>query len=101
MNRLTTRGPETAAAIRDRIPFTTSGALRGLARSDAGFWNTGRLSQAESEIYHADIDSLDYVVMSYNTPIAWHSAVGWHKVGQKFSPTTSKHQGNLYLIEEA
>jgi hypothetical protein len=37
---------------------------------------------------------LVYVVYSYRTPIAWHTdAEGWYLVAQKFSPTTSKHQG--------
>lgn len=98
MKRLTTRGPATAEAIRDRVPFTTSGALRAVAKGDSGFWNTGRLSAAEYEMYHTTVDTMDYVVFSYNTPIAWHSAAGWHKVAQRFSVTTSKHQGNLYLI---
>jgi hypothetical protein len=35
-----------------------------------------------------------YVVYSYGTPIAWHvlSSDEWQLAGQKFSPTTSRHQ---------
>lgn len=101
MIKLTTRGPKAAQAIADRVPFKTSGALRAVTRGDDGFWNTGRLSEAEYDLYHTTVDTMDYVVFSYNTPIAWHSAAGWHKVDQKFSPTTSHHQGHLYLIGKA
>lgn len=42
---------------------------------------------------------IDYVVMSFSTPIAWRRKdKTWHVVEQKFSTTTSKHQGRLYLI---
>jgi hypothetical protein len=35
-----------------------------------------------------------YIVYSYGTPIAWHvfSSDEWQLAGQKFSPTTSRHQ---------
>ena len=36
-----------------------------------------------------------YVVYSYGTPIAWHTAQGWYIVEQKFSVTTSKHQNYI------
>lgn len=97
MKRLTTRGIKTATAIRDREPFTTSGALSA-TRSPNG---AGHLSQQESGRFFVDTPSIDYVVYSYTTPIAWHCTdTGWHKVNQKFSSTTSKHQGNLYMIAE-
>lgn len=96
--KLTTRGPVTAEAIRDRKVFTTHGALYSL---DAGvhYWCSGRLTGEDLEAFKRDVSTIDYTVFSYNTPIAWHTPKGgWHKVSQKFSVTTSKHQGNLYLI---
>lgn len=100
MKILSTTGRATSEAIRDREPFNTSGALKarrpvGLTRLDSG-----RLAGEDLEAFRRDVKVIDYVVLSYDTPIAWHTPDGWHKVAQKFSPTTSKHQGNLYLINE-
>lgn len=96
MLRLTTRGIKTAEAIRDRVEFTTSGSLKaGRLR----YYDTGYLNDNERDQFTLDYDFIDYVVYSYGTPIAWHGVNGWHIVAQKFSPTTTKHQGNLYLID--
>ena len=74
--------------IENRLDFRAS-ALEGLD----GRTNTyGRLDSDEVARYESVKDSIDYVVMSYRTPIAWHSAEGWYVVAQKFSVTTSKHQ---------
>jgi hypothetical protein len=86
----------TALAIHDREPFETHGALRGIA----GKGDTGRLDKAEFDAFHRDYADIDYSVYSYETPIAWHTRDNrWHKVAQRFSVTTSMHQGNLYLID--
>lgn len=75
--------------VSNRLDFRAS-ALEGLD----GRTNTyGRLNAEEVANYERVKDSIDYVVMSYRTPIAWHSVEGWHLVAQKFSVTTSKHQG--------
>jgi hypothetical protein len=55
-----------------------------------GAW--GRLNPEEFARLKADETRIEYAVYSYGTPIAWHTAQGWHIVGQKFSMTTSKHQ---------
>ena len=52
----------------------------------------GYLTGADCERYYADQNSMDYVIYSYHTPIAWHTLEGWYIVAQKFSVTTSKHQ---------
>lgn len=97
--KLTTRGPKTAEAIRDRIPFTTHGALKAVVLDDSTFAPApGWLLGPDRENYYEDLPSIDYVVISYGTPIAWHTPAGWYKVKQKFSTTTSRHQGNLYLV---
>lgn len=99
--KLTTRGPVTAAAIAAREPFTTSGALRG-EEIVHPFVYPGRLNDEEAAQLRADLPGITYVVFSYATPIAWfHRDNGWHKVAQKFSMTTSHHQGVLYLIPVA
>lgn len=53
---------------------------------------SGRLSGAALEVFYNEVNSLDYAVYSYGTPIAWHTLEGWYVVEQKFSVTTSKHQ---------
>lgn len=103
MKRLTTRSIATATAIRDREEFRTSGALRGETHTPTSrYLFTGYLSGPDAERLHSDLRvGIDYVVWSYSTPIAWHCVDGtWHVVAQKFSPTTTKHQGNLYLVRE-
>lgn len=75
--------------VTNRLDFRAS-ALEGLD----GRTNTyGRLDAEEVAQYEKVKESIDYVVLSYRTPIAWHSAEGWYVVAQKFSVTTSKHQG--------
>jgi len=56
------------------------------------YLGTGRLDQDETARLAHDIGTLKYLVYSYGTPIAWHTAEGWYVVEQKFSVTTSKHQ---------
>lgn len=65
-------------------------------------WNghDGELNDEEAATYAMyRREGNTFVVYSYSTPIAfWNETYGWHKVDQKFSPTTSKHQSRLYLI---
>jgi hypothetical protein len=87
----------TREAIQNLEPFTTSGALSGVVgRTDAD-----RLRSLDLMWHNFDADHIDYTVLSYGTPIAWHVSPdwgglglrgGWHIVLQKFSPTTSTHQ---------
>lgn len=107
MKRLTTRGIATAQAIRDREEFRTSGSLRAEVVNGLSRWDSGILSGDDLEKFNEDCADIRYVVYSYSTPIAWWAGTwrgfenmepGWYVVSQKFSRTTSKHQGNLYLI---
>lgn len=104
MPRLTTRGRATAEAIRDRFTFTTSGAL--YAENGPAF--PGRLPDEYRTKLREDEnasrtagDLFLYIVYSYSTPIAWYSSLTgtWTIPPVKYSPTTSKHQGNLYLVK--
>jgi hypothetical protein len=65
---------------------------QGTASKDTARISTGRLNAEESAKLINAAESIDYVVFSYDTPIAFHYAEGWYVVEQKFSVTTSKHQ---------
>ena len=96
--KLSTRSREVAEAIAACRPFTTHGALRAQAGS-VGPWDAGRLSGADLDRYRADMSRIVYTVFSYATPIAWVTSDGKaYRVAQRFSVTTSKHQGTLYLL---
>ena len=100
MKRLTTRSIKTAEAIRDREDFRTSGALYGEEVGSMGLYDRGLLSGPDYERFREDAPHIRYVVWSYSTPIAWWVETrGWYIVEQKFSATTTKHQGNLYLAK--
>jgi hypothetical protein len=76
-----------------REPFQTYGNLAGYDRYCG---NTGRLPKAIAQEYFDRRESIDYVVMSYVTPIAWHdSEHGWIMPHVKYSVTTSKAQGRI------
>jgi hypothetical protein len=55
-------------------------------------YSAGRLDEDEHAILRSEHDQILYTVYSYNTPIAWRTASGWHLVGQRFSQSTSRHQ---------
>ena len=97
MQKLTTRGYATAEAVGRHEEFDTHGAL--YARTGPRGIGSGRLNQAEAAQFWTDHPDIVYVVASYATPIAWVVRGGRvHVVGQKFSVTSTKHQGNLYLL---
>lgn len=96
--RLTTTGIATAEAIANREDFKTSGSLKGATVQGLTSWASGRLSGPDRAAFEDQCTSIDYVVTSYATPIAWHTPDGWHIVNQKFSVTTSRQQGNLYMV---
>ena len=85
---------DTYRAIRNREPFKTHGALSG---DVSAFGTLGQLGYDEREAWYRDVNDIDYVVMSYATPIAWHTPNGWHVVTTKFSATTSRHQTTVAL----
>ena len=105
MKKLATTSIATAEAIGRHETFETYGALRG-ERRDANphrdrfsVWDSGRLSGNDLDRFREDLAGIVYIVFSYATPIAWVNEDGSvHKVGQRFSVTTSKHQGKLYML---
>lgn len=91
--------------LRDLEAFDTHGALCGRPY----LLGTGILPHE----YHDSVKQADYVVYSYNTPIAWHvpnrnegwelgngepapAEPGWVTPDEKYSVTTSKHQGRIF-----
>lgn len=83
--RIATRTPFTASALKGIIPETTY-----LARHDLG-----QLPQMHAEVLLADAASgrVDFIVYSYQTPIAWHSKdTGWEVPDHRYSVTTTRHQ---------
>lgn len=102
----------TRQAIANREEFETSGALRGTH----AIYFEGKLRGASLDKFWRDRSRIDYAVISYRTPIAWHvqtcgchlSADGksghfsacdpedqkgrWVVVGDKFTYTTTTHQ---------
>ena len=89
-------------ALSERLPFRTSGALHGEKwdRSMVERRDLGALNTEEANAFMIDfLAGITYVVWSYQTPIAWVKSDGSvHKVSQRFSVTTSKHQGLLYML---
>lgn len=96
---LNSRSQKVPIAILARETFNTYGALRGEVVKSLGPWDSGRLHGVDLDLFREDMAQIRYVVWSYATPIAWWCEdKGWHKVAQRFSVTTSQHQGRLYLI---
>lgn len=85
---------EVQERLLDRQEFTGSNFW---ATVDPPSW-TGRMPSPWEEIYKAsrDLGVITYVVMSYNTPIAWVTGGGEvHIPDVKYSPTTTRHQSYL------
>lgn len=100
MSKISGRDRKVPELLRDRIPFDTYGSFRATVSHGLTSWQSGILSGYDLEVFKRDMAGIRYVVWSYSTPIAWWSEeYGWHVVRQRFSVTTSKHQGRLYLIE--
>ena len=81
---------EAPARIRAREPFQAS-ALSGVE----GSTGTGDLPADLAERYGLDDRSpgVLYTVLSYRTPIAWYVDGTWLVVRNRFSITTTQHQG--------
>lgn len=79
-----------APLVARREPFTGSN-LRGGPRGIFGSF--GRLPNGLRETFYDD--KPDYVVWSYDTPIAWHGRHGWTVPPVKYSPTTTRHVSHV------
>jgi hypothetical protein len=100
MKTVTTR--KAHEVIANRIDFKTSGALKGEWQIPSLMPYAGRLPREYADKYNEShrvargYNENIYVVWSYATPIAWYTeSEGWVIPPVKYSPTTTKHQGNL------
>lgn len=84
-----------AFAVSELRPFETYGAMSALSYSNMLYLGAGWLAGTAREQFHTDTAAgIDYAVISYSTPIAWHLAAGgWRVIGHNFSASSSKHQG--------
>ena len=73
-----------------REPFTGSN-LRGGPRGTVGSF--GLLPVEWRRVYQAD--QPDYVVWSYDTPIAWHGLNGWTVPPVRYSQMTGRHLSHV------
>lgn len=77
------------------------GALKTVSTPNGirhGGYTTGMLPFELTKRMQERADSIVQVIYSYSTPIAWLDAGAWVIVSQKYSVTTSKHQGTLYKL---
>jgi hypothetical protein len=90
-------------AIRDRVPFTSSGALTAVTADgtgELGFLGGGQLADQYRHLYRRERPT--YVVYSYATPIAWWSERDdWTIPDVKYTVTTSKHQHHVRMAVNA
>jgi len=108
MKRIASNSRECAEAIGNLETFTTYGALRGEARlaeevergNRFSVWDSGRLYGVDEERFRSDLPNITYVVFSYATPIAWVANGEVYRAVGRWSVTTSKHQGKLYLLKD-
>ena len=92
--------------LHDRRPFKTYGELRGVARPEreGSAWLEDYFPSAH-HLWRADHGKIDYVVYSFQTPIAWHvTGVGydeWVYPNVRYSRRTSGHQNKIRTALDA
>lgn len=93
----TRNGQAIANKLANRESFKTHGALQGIDKPLKNrFTVTGILPNDWANTFTARQQVIDYVVYSYRTPIAWHDTeAGWIVPDERYSVTTSKHQGKV------
>lgn len=78
-------------AVSAREPFVGPSS-RGGSPEDVGT-GTGYLPSEHAETMRAH--NPNYIVKSYNTPVAWHGEKGWVVPDVKYSRTTSRLQSTI------
>lgn len=89
-----------ADALDSLQPFKTHGALRGLEHDPSRSVNlVGKLADRYlASNGQLSTREVDYLVYSYETPIAWHTdRSGWLVPAGKYSITTTDHQHLISL----
>lgn len=98
-NRPSMRGagrPVLIDRLHNRQAFKTSGSLSAVAGDAANNVSTGRMTGNTLRTFQNERNNrnLDYVVMSYATPIAWVTRDGAVVIpADRYSVTTTKQQG--------
>ena len=97
--KLSTRKPgPIAKKLLARESFRTNGALKGVAKPE---WiDFGRMSLEDFYTLHDDKRAygIDYVIYSYNTPIAWlfnKDGGTWAMPEAGYSVTTKRHKATI------
>ena len=76
-----------------RIPFN-AGTVHARTVRDGLIRNVGRLSAAvQAELQWSVSGGPTYIVWSYDTPIAWAFDRTWYFNGDRYSTSTTRHQG--------
>lgn len=96
-------GRAIAARIARLESFTTHGNMHGAHVTPGFAWlgDGGWLRGTARDRWRADRETIDYIVYSYSTPILWHAADGWVRIGHSFSQASSKHQGRAAMYSYA
>lgn len=79
-------------AIKNGQEFSNSNRSWRGTQGNAPMWQTGQLPSE----YELSAHAADYVVWSYNTPIAWRVDGEWITPDCRYSVTTSYHQGRTF-----
>lgn len=99
MPKISTRDRQAMAdAISESRDFECHGAVKGKAGDPNGVgYELGMLGGDMLDQFRRDVNAgtVDYVVYSYATPMAWHTPFGWEVNRNKYSVTTSRHQGAI------
>lgn len=83
--------------ISDRREFNCNGTLFGRTRVLPSMY--GMLPKEFHEMFEIACAATDfYAVYSYRTPIAWYANGFWFTPNVRYSVTTSRHQGRLYML---
>lgn len=85
------------ALIGERREFNCNGTLFG--RNRAPLSPFGQLPLGYHDEFEIACGASDfYAVYSYRTPIAWYANGSWYVPPVRYSVTTSRHQGRLYML---
>lgn len=76
--------------LRNIADFNTGGSLYGRQTTRVETW--GRLEIHPGLLKAEANETLEYVVYSYKTPIAWRIGGTWTETAELYSMTTTKHQ---------
>ena len=60
--------------------------------------SVGRLPGAWRSVYYNTVNDIDYIVYSFNTPIAWHTPYGWLIPRITYSSYTARHFWYVYQV---